>query len=132
MVGAAIFFPITIFAAMSLIYLFLNLYSQACLQSKMHLDVRKQAAEEGGRTTVYITDMSIYETDKYRSGAEASAPTQTKNEKSGSYQSISSSDTEDYYGNELTNPDSFRMEFGGSSYVINEAKCVRVGKFIVG
>ena len=122
MVESAIIFPLVILAAISLVYLFISIYSQLCFQANMHILLRQEVAAANDLTTIVIND--AYERDKYRQIAEnESIEFSTGMKFITRY--LESSKTKNYSGGGLTVGNKYERKFYGRYYVLNEANIVR-------
>jgi len=122
MVEAAIFFPIAVFCAMTVMALMLNIYSQTATQAHMHVRLRAEAAAAGDRTQVRLTD--AYKRDKYRRDAE-SVSFAVSTSGSGVWKWLEATRTKTYYGGMFTDPLGYETEYYGKSYIVNEALTAR-------
>ena len=123
MIEAAIFFPITVFCAMAVMALLLNIYSQTSAQAHLHVRIRAEAAAYGGRTQVFLTD--AYERDRYRREAESLYFSVV--ETGGPFRrSVAASHSQMYYGGRFTNPLGYETEYYARGYIIDEATMVRL------
>ncbi|MDR3304660.1 MAG: hypothetical protein LBS85_01310 [Clostridiales Family XIII bacterium] len=129
MVEAAIFFPIAILAAMAVLYLLINVYSQTALQAHMHLFVRAEAASEGERVSVRLEESSPM--DRYRAEAE-SVSIETNEGRRFTARYIEAERSKRYFGGRLANPLGYEMEYYGRCYVIDEAALVRLRELVTG
>ena len=123
MVEAAIFFPIAVFAAMAVMALLLNIYSQAATQAHLHVYLRAEASARGDRTQARLTD--AYERDRYRRAAESISFSAA--ETGGPLlKSLEASRSKTYYGGRFTDPLGYEAEYYARSYILDEAFMVRV------
>jgi hypothetical protein len=129
MVESAIFFPIAVLAAMAVLYLMINMYSQASLQAHLHVTVRREAAEEKENARVEILD--AYARDRYRREAET-VYFDTGKATRFCTEYIEASCEKRYFGGRLTDPNGFEMAYYGRSYAIDEAFRVRMGQVLHG
>jgi len=122
MVEASIFFPISVFCAMAVMALLLNIYSQTATQAHLHVRLRADAAAAGDRTQVRLTD--AYERDRYRKEAESVSFAVT--EAGGPvWKWLEASRSKTYYGGRFTNPAGYETEYYAKSYIVNEALTAR-------
>lgn len=122
MVESAIIFPFVILAAISLLYLFINIYSQLCLQANMHIMLRAEAGNRNEVTSVSIVD--AYERDEIRKIAEY----ESFELNTGRFfitEYIETSKVKKYSGGGLTADKQYEREFFGRYYVIDEAVIAR-------
>ena len=122
MVESAIILPFVILAAITLVYLFINIYSQLCLQANMHIALRAEAGERNGLTTVSIQD--AYERDEIRSYAENES-FEFDTGRLFITQYIEGSKIKRYRGGGLTARMQFERKFNGRYYLLDEALIVR-------
>ena len=122
MVESAIIFPIVLLATISIVYLFINIYSQATLQANMHVLLRSEAGSEGDFLSAEIED--AYSRDKYRQNAESVSIEITKN-KFFITEYLEANKSKTYRGGGLTVGNVYGMEYYGRVYLINESLIVR-------
>ena len=128
MVESAIIFPLVILAAIAVIYLFINIYSQASLQANMHILIREEAGSQGDLLSVKIKDE--YVRDKYRRNAESVSVEIVEKAMFG-FKYFEASKSKKYLGGGLTAGKQYEMEYYGRYYAINESLIVR-GKDLIG
>ena len=132
MVESAIILPLVILTMISVVYLFINIYSQASLQANMHILLRHEVATANDLTSVAISD--AYERDKYRQVAENKAIDIVEKKRFvNSY--LEASTSMEYLGGGLTRGSVYKMKYYGRFYKIDEAKGVRIrdlGTSIIG
>ncbi len=123
MVEAAIFFPISIFCLMAVMALMLNLYSQTATQAHLHVYLRAEAAADGDRAQVKLTD--AYARDRYRRDAE-SISFEVRRTGDLLQKSLEASRTLSYFGGRFTNPRGYETEYYARAYIVDEAAMVRL------
>ena len=122
MVEAAIFFPIAVFCAMTLMALLLNIYSQTATQAHLHVRLRAEASAVGDRTQARLTD--AYERDRYRKEAESVSFAVTEG---GGFvwKWLEASRSKTYYGGMFTDPGGYETDYYARSYIVNESLTAR-------
>jgi len=132
MIECAIYFPLIVLAAMAVFILMLNLYSDTAFQAHLHTEVRREAYFSGAGTVTILIDGE--ERDRYRKAME-DIEISTVEAHEGSLVDVPYVKAESglrSYGNAMTDRDGYDMEYYGSSYILDEEKCVRWGKLFFG
>ena len=129
MVEGALYFPLVIICLAFVVLMLLHFYRISAFSARMHIELRNEAGQRSGTTTVEIRSGPK---DKYRREAERITIMLNQYDAAIGRDYVYGSALGEYGGGVLTNYDLLLRQFSYRAYLIDEKPIVRAGSVLTG